>query len=144
MVDAEPNFAWGSASSGEGIGSILSNGFGQNLQAAAAHIGPDDSVATLFTVIDVALELRNPFDVQNPQMDTILGVSFTDPIAWVQEVGTNMIQDLTALSIRVFFIVIGLSVLMFIASQLSARASQQGLDDLGGVQGIANLAKALA
>ena len=55
--------------------------------------------------MDTALQLTDPFDTSNEsiQQDSIAGVSFTDPFAWVGAITGNIIQDSVALIIRILF-----------------------------------------
>ncbi len=117
--------------------------FAQNLP-----IAPDASVAAFFVGLDMALELQNPFDIQNPQMDTIgIGVvstSFVDPVAWAQQVGTNFVQDLSALAFRTLFVLVGLAILVAIGQQIASQTTQDAVNSVGGADGIMKIVGALA
>jgi murein DD-endopeptidase MepM/ murein hydrolase activator NlpD len=110
------------------------------------QLAPDASVAELLYSMDVALELTNPFNVQNVQQDSVLGVTFTDPVAWAGDVGMGMIQDLSALIVRAAFITIGLFIIYAIGfeyvSNAMGKAVNQVLEPVGGVQGAVKLAGA--
>lgn len=70
--------------------------------------------------VDDVFTLYNPFDVpQNqvsgsadsggnyPQENTTLGISFIDPMSWLQAVGSTIINDSVALLLRLVCIIIG-------------------------------------
>ncbi len=105
--------------------------------------------------LDVALELQNPFDVSVSQGQDffILGVDTgipnpgSDALAifeGVQQVGVNLVQDLSALAFRVFFVIIGLAILTAIGQQVVSQSNQENANKLGGVQGITQLVGAIA
>ncbi len=146
MVDSNPNFQWGGSGSNNSF--FQTNGTFTNASNIVNQLAPDASVAAWLYGLDVAFELQNPFDVQNPTQDTFnaLGtsVSFTDPIAWMQDVGTNMVQDFTALAFRTLFVIVGLSIIIGIGMELSHQATGEALDSVGGVQGIMKIAGAVA
>ena len=148
LVDSDPNFAWGSATSsmtpawlnGAWVNSLTQGIFNTPI---TDQLAPDASVADWLYGLDVALVLQNPFDVQNATQDTIgigpASVSFTDPVAWLQVVGTNMVQDFSALTIRTLFVVIGLAIILGIGFQSQSQATDEALAPVGGKAGAAKL-----
>lgn len=147
LVDADSNFQWGGAGSNSGFfqsnGTPGSNGIVPTIAKVADQLSPDASVADWLVNLDVMLELQNPFDIQNPQQDTIgvgpLSMSINDPVAWAQDVGTNMVQDLSALAIRTMFIVVGLIIIIAIGYQMQSKASDEALAPVGGKAGAAKM-----
>lgn len=74
-------------------------------------IGPNADVTMLLVVLDETLALKNPFDTQNVPQDSFAGASFTDPVAWTEQVGTNFMDDLSAVTMRLIFLSIGLYII---------------------------------
>lgn len=73
-------------------------------------LAPDANVNITLAVLDQILQLTNPFteNMSNIQKDSIAGVSFTDPVAWITQFGVNVVDDLSAALVRLFFILVGL------------------------------------
>jgi hypothetical protein len=99
------------ASSG-GSGSTLTD----TMTGAVTRVAPNADVTTLLYVLDQVLLLTNPFKISGVQQDSIAGVSFTDPVAWAQQFGQNVIDDFSAGIIRLLFILLGLFILYKVAS----------------------------
>ncbi len=122
--------------------------FPKALNFSQLPIAPDASVAAFFAGLDVALELQNPFDIQYPQIDTIgigpLSTSFADPVAWAQQVGSNFVNDLSALAFRTLFVLVGLAIIVAIGQQVTAQSSQDATNSVGGSSGIMQIVGALA
>lgn len=85
---------------------------------APISIAPNADVTALLGVLDQVLSLTNPFttNMSNIQRDTIAGLSFTDPVAWVGQFGQNMVDDMSALVVRFLFILLGIFVLYKVLS----------------------------
>lgn len=80
------------------------------------QLSPNADVTIFLQAIDKVLLLTNPFDISGVQQDSIAGVSFTDPIAWLQQFGQNLVDDFSASVIRFLLILIGLFVLYKVIS----------------------------
>jgi hypothetical protein len=98
------------------VGSGSSSGATSAAQSVTEKLAPNADVTTLLYVLDKVLALQNPFDIQGVQQDNVLGVSFTDPVAWMQQFGQNVVDDTSALTIRLLFLLLGLFVLFKVAS----------------------------
>lgn len=79
----------------------------QVLQNSPIQIGPNADVTQFLWSMDQIMALINPFQVSNTTTDTALGVSFTDPISWLQGFGLNLVEDLAALVLRLIFLLVG-------------------------------------
>lgn len=81
-------------------------------------LAPGADVTIVLATLDQVLLLTNPFttNMTNIQRDTIAGVSFTDPVAWVSQFGVNMVDDMAALVVRALLIGLGLFVLFKVLS----------------------------
>jgi len=99
-------------------GGNLGTGFSLSTTAQnlASGLSPSTDVSTFLWALDQALILNNPFNVQNVQMDTIAGVTFTDPFSWISQFGQNCVDDFSALTVRAVFLVLGLLMLYKVAS----------------------------
>lgn len=73
-------------------------------------LAPNADVNAVLASLDQVLLLTNPFstNMSNIQKDTIAGLSFTDPAAWLTQFGVNVVDDLTAGIVRLLFILVGL------------------------------------
>ena len=102
-------YSTGGVSSLPGVAGLIANN---------VTLAPDADVTGLLWALDQVLTLENPFteNMQNIQQDSIAGVTFTDPIAWANQFGTNVIGDLSAMVIRSLFLILGLFVLYKVAS----------------------------
>lgn len=74
-------------------------------------------VKTLLYVLDQVLLLTNPFDMPAIKQDQIGPVSFTDPIAWVQQFGQNIMDDFSAATIRLLFLIAGIVILIKVSGR---------------------------
>lgn len=85
-----------------------------------SHLAPDVSVADFFEGIDTALALTNPFDLacHNETLDTIgIGpVQAPNPVTWVTDVTSNILQDSMALIMRFLLVLIGAFILIKVLS----------------------------
>lgn len=70
------------------------------------HLTPTADVTSALYALDQVLTIGNPFNF-TPQQDTILGVTFSDPIAWIDDVSQNLMADLTAIILRFIIILAG-------------------------------------
>ena len=72
---------------------------------------PDENIETFLGQLNALFTVNNPFHV-NAQQDSILGLSFTDPVSWVEGFGLNLVEDLVALLLRAFLLFFGLAILL--------------------------------
>lgn len=124
--------------------------------ATAVHLAPDASVPVFLSAIDVALELRNPFQVNitaAAQDFTVLGIDTGIPnpgasadavFSGVEQVFGNIVNDASALIVRGTFLLIGVIILWMVISQVFMQGMNQVLEPVGGVQGAVKIAGALA
>lgn len=134
-----------------GVSSGLVGAVGSGLSTVAQHIAPDVSVAELLAGIDVALELQNPFTsgaLANGSPTFAFGIggasaNIPDPVAYLSDLGENVINDLAALIVRGGFILIGILILWALAEQVSQGVMNKALEPIGGTQGAMQLAKGL-
>jgi hypothetical protein len=124
--------------SGSGGSGLLSS---VTSAASKISLGPNASVTQLLVSLDAAGTLSNPFDTsQNSvQQDSIAGASFTDPMSWLQAVGTNTTNDLGAIALRLVLLIIGAVLFYKILSQfvdvgkITSAGKSLGLLVAGGV-----------
>lgn len=133
------------------IGTILGGAI-----ATATHLAPDASVAEFLTNIDVALELRNPFQVNitgGAQDFTVLGIDTGIPnpgadaaavFSGFEQVLGNIVNDASALIVRGAFLLIGVIILWAVIQNIMMQAANQILEPVGGVQGAVKIAGAFA
>ena len=81
-----------------------------------ANLAPTVEVTTFLWALDQALLLVNPFNTGTVQQDTIAGVTFTDPIAWLGQFGQNLVDDMAAMMMRLIFLSLGVFVLYKVLS----------------------------
>lgn len=120
LLDAAAN---GSLQTGGGSGG---NGFfSAAVQTAAnsvnpANLAPTVEVTTLLWALDQALVIENPFTANMDAVPKISIVGWStgidDPFAWIAQFGTNVIDDLSALTVRWIFLAMGFFVLYKVAS----------------------------
>lgn len=79
-------------------------------------LAPSADMSDLLAAFDDTLALTNPFDVTNAAPVQILGGTFTDPVAWIEGFGMNLVEDMIALVWRVIFLIIGAFVLIKVLS----------------------------
>lgn len=94
------------------------------------------SVAQALTTFDNMLAVTNPFifDTSGIQ-DNVFGQTFTDPVLWLQQFGSNVVADLVALIFRGIFIALGVFLLY--------RVLDHYVNFSGNIQGAANNAGSL-
>lgn len=74
----------------------------------AWSLGSNASVSQALVSFDDAFNISNPFDIDTSGMqDSILGVNVTDPVKWLAQLGTNLIEDLVAIVLRIICIALG-------------------------------------
>src|SRR5512146_321596 len=79
-------------------------------------LAPSADMSDLLAAFDDTLALKNPFDVQEAKsVQTPVG-DFTDPVAWIEGFGMNLVEDMIALVWRVIFLIIGSFVLIKVLS----------------------------
>lgn len=71
-----------------------------------SKLGPSSDVAQTLIAIDDVLALLNPFD----------GLSTLNPLAWLEGLGTNLVEDLAAIIYRLIIISIGVIILQRVLS----------------------------
>lgn len=73
----------------------------------------NSNIATVLAAADNFLIVQNPFNVDTStiQDNLGLGVHFTDPVAWMGTVATNLFTDVRSILIRLAFILLGIYVL---------------------------------
>lgn len=85
---------------------------GPSFQFAATTLSPSDDVTQVLWTIDEVMQLVNPANVINAQQDTFgvagVGVTFTDPVSWVEGFLFNLGADLIALTLRAILLLWGL------------------------------------
>jgi len=124
-VGAGIGFVW----AGDTASSTSSNGLTSTLANVAKtfSLAPNADVTTFLATLDNYLQITNPFDVQGAQQDTIAGISFTDPVAWLAGLGTNMLGDTAAIIIRLILIMLGLYLLYrVVANFVDFKAPMEG------------------
>ncbi len=84
--------------------------------AAPITLAPNADVTVLLGTLDQLMLLTDPFKVGSVQQDTIAGVTFTDPVAWATQFGVNLIDDLTALTLRAVCLALGVFVIYKVLS----------------------------
>jgi len=78
----------------------------------AYTLSSNESVADFLAGADDALSVTNPFDIDTSSIqDTIVGITFTDPVKWLNALGNNIISDMIAIAIRTIFILLGIYIL---------------------------------
>lgn len=130
----------------------LVDGLGGAISTVATHIAPDATVAEFLAGIDLALELRNPFNsgaLANGSPTFALNVgpasaNIPDPVGYLTDLGENIINDLAALVVRGGFLFLGFIILWAMGAHLSQGIMNKALEPVGGTQGVAQLARGLA
>ena len=80
-------------------------------------LAPNAAMSDLLAAFDDSLALKNPFDVTSAAPVQIPGGgTFTDPIAWIEGFGMNVVEDGLALLWRAIFLIIGAFVLIKVLS----------------------------
>ena len=107
-------------------------------------LNPSSDVASTLVAVDVALEIRNPFDLASygETLNNVgLGpVQIGDPFQWAGYVAQNWLEDLSAIGIRLIFFVVGGLILYKVASAFidfgaiydTAKSSASSLSGLAG------------
>jgi surface antigen len=103
-------------------------------------LSPTAGVTDLLVSLDQLLLLQNPFNV-NAQTDNFNfpggGVSFTDPISWIEGFGGNLADDLVALVLRIVFLLVGVLIIYkvlshFIDFSAVATFAEKGIGTVAG------------
>lgn len=112
-------------------------------QLPSISLSPNASVVQILEAIDVSLALVNPFFVQGTQLDTLgflgQGLSFTDPISYIEGFGLNLVEDFVALIVRFILLLIGVFILIKVLMQF-VDVSQVGSQALSTIAQLAPLA----
>lgn len=142
LVNADPSFNWGTQTQA-GTGGAGGPGI---VQKAGLIIAPNDNVAIILHAVDTALEIVNPFDVTTNTDYTVFGINtgIADPASYVVDVLGNIGYDASALIVRFIFLLIGIGILLAIGQNLAHTYGSQVTQQLGGAQGIAQIAGAFA
>jgi hypothetical protein len=130
-----------------GIDVPVANAVNQLSSAAIAGVGAakntfslasNASVSQALVSFDSAFTMVNPFDIDSSsiQQDNILGQSFPDPVAWLQKLGGNLIEDLVAITLRLICIALGIYLLF--------KVLDHYVDFSGAVQGATSTVSKLA
>lgn len=75
-------------------------------------LSPNTDVTDLLVTFDTVLELINPFANIQAAQDSFGSFTFTDPVAWLEGFGLNIVEDLTALVLRIIFLFIGAAIIL--------------------------------
>lgn len=80
-------------------------------------LAPNSDVTDFLWTLDQIMLLINPFSNVNATQDSLPGgITFTDPISWLELVAGNLVDDLVALCVRLIFIIVGVVVLIKVMS----------------------------
>ena len=105
LVNALANFVTGGAAGGT---------------APTITLAPGADVTQFLYTLDQLLTLHNPFIVQSATTDNLsiagASISFTDPVAWVEGFGINLVENTLAMTLRMIFLVLGMFVLFKVLS----------------------------
>lgn len=100
------------------------------------NLKPNASVKTLLKTLDMALDIVNPFDVQNVQQDNILGATFTDPFSWIEGFGFNLVEDVRGLLLRGLLLALGVFIVWRITRDFidfgALASNAQALPEIAG------------
>lgn len=104
------------ASTDSSLVSMVNDFFSGGGGKSPISLSPTEDVTSLLWTWDQVLALNNPFANISAQQDSIAGLSFTDPISWVEGVSLNIVDDFVAMSLRLIFIIIGVIVIIKVIS----------------------------
>lgn len=117
---------------GQGLLSSLQNGTLSSFIAGAAKsvsLAPNADVTQFLFLMDDALQFVNPFTPPDVQQDTIVGVTFNDPVDYLEKVAGALWQDGIAITWRMIFLFLGFFLLYKVLSHFvdfAGIASQTG------------------
>lgn len=78
----------------------------------AWSLASNASVSQALVSFDEVFAVNNPFDIDTSGMqDSILGVNVTDPVKWLAQLGSNLVGDLVAVTLRIVCISLGVFML---------------------------------
>jgi surface antigen len=109
----------GASSSGGGLLTALQNGSLTAWLAQGAKnvsIAPNADVTQFLFSMDDALQFVNPFTPPDVQQDHVLGVTFNDPIDYLEKVAGALWQDSVAITWRIIFLLLGFFLLYKVLS----------------------------
>jgi len=88
------------------------------ITTAAKKLGKTYSLAANQTMsdflgnVDGAFDINNPFDIDTSSIqDNVIGVQFTDPVQWLNQLGLNIMSDTIAIVLRLVCIILGVYIL---------------------------------
>ncbi len=87
-------------------------------QKVSISLAPNASVTSLLVAMDNALKVTNPFDVDVSHMQDDINIpvvgeaKFTDTLKWLTAVGTNIVTDTAAVTVRLMFLIIGVLIVI--------------------------------
>lgn len=113
-------------------------GAGASYQLPTINIGPNDDVTTVLWSIDELMQVVPPWNVVNAQQDTFgvagVGVTFTDPISWIEGFLFNVGVDTVALILRFILLAWGLALgYKVLSSFVDLGALQSSAGNLAGL-----------
>lgn len=116
------SFIYASGANGRAIGqqtATLSDAISSAIGGSGkspVSLAPTADVTSLLAAMDDVLAVLNPFDGINAKTDSAVGISFTDPVSWVEGFGLNIVEDIGALILRSIILIIGVVVVIKVLS----------------------------